>query len=199
VTLLDLLYGALDAHLSGQMTTRKEQIMKANSTLASLTGNPAFRQGVLFGALRGLFWILYDLINSAVNLDATGTSWLNNGQTAALVLLFGLAGLRTARATGQISSGTLAGFWAWLISSSIAIITLWIFTFAFMESISHNLGMIQDFQSSGAHSMNAFIIEDAIGASTFGVALALVIGLMAAALGGVIGKGLSKPATAQHG
>jgi hypothetical protein len=196
-TLLDLLRGALDARLNNHVTAQKEQVMKANSTLASLTSSPAFRQGVIFGVVLGLFWIAYNLINSTMNLEGAGASWLNNGQTVSLLVLFGLAGLRTARATGQISNGTLAGFWTWLISSGIAIITLWIFTFVFMESIRHNTYMIEDFRSSGAQSMDIFILEDAVGASTFGIALALVIGVVAATLGGLIGKGLSRPEAAQ--
>lgn len=198
-TIRNLLCGALDARLKDYETTRnqKERVMGANSTLTSIMSSSAFRQGVIFGAILGLFWIAHDLINSTLNLEATGTSWLNNAQMVALLLLFGLAGLRAAQTTGQVSSGALAGLWTWLISSGIAITMLWIFTFAFMESIRHNAGMIQDFQRSGAGSMDVFIVEDTIGASTFGVALALVIGVLTATLGGVIGKGLSRLALAK--
>jgi hypothetical protein len=162
-------------------------------TAESFTRDPTFRQGVILGAVVGLSHVVHSLLNSAGNLDAGTTRLIGDGQLAAMLLLFGLAGLRGGQITGRLGGAVQAGFWTWLVSSAIGIAVLWVATFAFMDSIRQNAFMIQDFQRSGSRSMDAFIIEDAIGASTFGVGLALVLALAMASLGGLIGKALKRP------
>ena len=48
--------------------------------------------------------------------------------------------------------------------------------------------MIHDFHHSGASSMDAFIIEDALGATFFGAPIACVLGTLFGSVGGLLAK-----------
>lgn len=146
------------------------------------------RYGALIGLVLGVIWTVYNVMNNAFNLDARGYALLNNGLTAALVLLFGVAGFAGGRHTGTIRAGTSAGVAAAVVSSVIGIATLWLATWLFFGQVQHNTAMLEDFHRSGAASMDAFIIEDALGASLFGPLLVLAIGTLVGTVGGVLAK-----------
>jgi len=167
--------------------------------LANLRGGPemdmtrwtrstSVRYGALIGLVLGLVWTVYNVVNNALNLDEHGYALLNNGLMAALVLLFGIAGFVGARRAGTIRAGTSAGVAAAVISSVIGIATLWLATWVFFGQVAHNTAMLEDFHRSGAASMDAFIIEDAFGASLFGPLLALVLGTLVGTIGGWLAK-----------
>lgn len=156
--------------------------------IAHWTRNASVRRGIAAGFALGLVWTVYNAINNALDLDARGYALLNNGQTAALVLLFGFAGFAGTRRAGTVRAGTSAGVVAALVGSVIGIATLWLATWMFFARIQHNTGMLADFQRSGAASMDTFIIEDTLGASCFGALLALPLGALFGTVGGLLAR-----------
>jgi hypothetical protein len=150
--------------------------------------HPARRVGLFFGLAFGAVHAAYALINNLNDLDAASGRLLNNGLLVSLVLLFGLAGWRGARATGRLSAGVQASLLTWLLSSAVGLAVLWIVTFAAMDTIARNSGMQQDFARSGARDMRAFIIDDALGATVIGSAAALLAGTAAGTLGALIAR-----------
>lgn len=160
-----------------------------------LTRHPVVRRGAAFGLVMGAVWTVYNVINTAIALDGQGNAVLNNSLTAALVLLFGWAGFVGSRAARSVRAGASAALVAALIGSAIGILTLWIATFVFFEQVRHNPFMLADFRRSGMQSMDAFIIEDALGATCFGSLLALVLGAVLGTVGGLVAKvvGQSRP------
>ena len=150
--------------------------------------NPASREGWLFGLLFGGVHAAYALVNNPNDLDEAGNNLLNNVLLGSLVVLFGLAGWWASRTTGRVTTGIQAALLMWLVSTVIGLAALWIVTFAYMEIIRHNTGMLQDFARSGARDMDTFIVEDALGASLFGSAAVLGLGTICGAVGAWIGK-----------
>jgi hypothetical protein len=181
-TVLDLGRGAVDAWMLAGSEGLTMQILRRDAAV--------LRQSTVVGLLLGGVWIAYCLVNTLAKLDSTGNSVLNNGLTAALVLFFALAGFLGAWRTGRIRAGTCAAVLTWVVSSSIGIATLWIVTLLFFDTIRHNPFMIEDFQRSGGQSMDRFIIEDNLGATVFGSALAL--SAAAGTAGGLLGKSMAR-------
>ena len=102
------------------------------------TGNPAFRQGLLFGILLGLFPIVFNVILSLAGLStlfigALETTFTGIGHFISIVslivtiLAYLLAGRRASQHTGKLGTGALAGLWTALIG---AVIT-WVYAFVF--------------------------------------------------------------------
>ena len=159
--------------------------------------NPVTRAGWLFGLLFGGVHAVYALVNNLNDLDEAGNNLLNNVLLASLVVLFGLAGWWASRTTGQVRTGILAALLVWLVSTVIGLAALWIVTFAYMEVIRHNTGMLQDFARSSARDMDTFIVEDALGVSLFGSAAVLGLGTICGAVGASIGKQREPAVTAR--
>lgn len=154
--------------------------------------NPAWRRGAFCGVLLGGCWVVYDLINNLTNPNARTNSLLNNGISAAVAVLSMLAGFIGARPQRRVRDGLFAGLTAAVVSAAIGLGTLWFVTLAFMETIRHNTFMIEDFRRSGMTDMDAFIIEDALGATFFGGLLLLAAGVTLGALGGLAGKATAR-------
>ncbi len=156
---------------------------------ATLQGidNSVLRQGILFGSILGAVHIVYALINNLANLDALGGTWLSNASFTIMFLLLTLAGFAGSRETGQVKTGALAGLATGLVSAVIGVASLWVITLLFMDTIRQNTFMIMDFQRSGSASMDAFIIEDALGASGVAIVVSLVLGSALGTLGGLLG------------
>jgi hypothetical protein len=158
-----------------------------------LMNTPGIRQGVAAGCALGLVHAVYSVLNNGFNLDARGNALLTNGFMAALVLLCGSAGFLGSRGARSIGAGAYAGAVAALVGSVLGLVALWVATFVFFEQIRHNTFMIEDFRRSGARSMDAFIVEDALGASFFGSLASLVLGTALGTLGGLVATVTRRP------
>lgn len=184
----DLPGSVVPEHLANLRRGGEAMTSQGAQGFQQLARNLVVRQAMAFGGVMGLVWIAFSVLNNAVSLDAGGYSLLNNGLTVALVLLFAAAGLVGARTLGTIRAGTYAGVAAAVVGSVIGIAALWVTTFVFFEQSRHNPYMLQDFHRSGETSIDAFIIDDTLGASFFGPLLALTLGAVVGTLGGVAAK-----------
>lgn len=150
--------------------------------------NVSIRRGAAIGLVLGTVWTVYNVTNNALILDTTGYAVQNNGLTAAFVLLSVVAGFVGARRAGTVRGGAFAGFTAALVGNIIGITTLWLVTWLFFPQVRVNPGMLHDFQHSGATNLDAFIIQDAFGATAFGFPLAMLLGTLLSTLGGMVAK-----------
>lgn len=153
----------------------------------SFTDNSALGQGLVFGTILGAILIAFNLVNNLANLDATGESWLKNGSLIGMIVLPGLAGFIGSKQTGRVKSGALAVLATGLVSAVIGIITLWVITFVFIDTLRHNASMMIAFQQSGMTSMDAFIVEGALGGSIFLFVFSLAFGTGYGLLGSLLG------------
>jgi hypothetical protein len=101
--------------------------MQTNSTH---TRNPAFRQGLLFGILLGIFTIVYNVILSFAGLSTLfiGSIMLVYTGSGVLISIVGfivailaylVAGMRATQQTGRVGTGALAGLWTALTGAVI--------------------------------------------------------------------------------
>src|SRR5256714_6150395 len=102
------------------------------------TGNPAFRQGLLFGILLGLFSIFLNVMLSLAGLStlfigAIETTFTGIGHFISIVslivtiLAYLLAGRRASQHTGKLGTGALAGLWTALIGAVITLMYVFVF------------------------------------------------------------------------
>jgi hypothetical protein len=141
---------------------------------------------IRFGAALGVLHGVYNLVNNLAPASATLNRVLNLSIPVTL-LLCGVAGYAAAKKTGSMNAGIRVGVLTGLFGMGIGIISLFLITFAFMDTIRHNAFMISDFHRSGSASMDQFIIEDALGAACVGTVASLIFGGALGALGGLIG------------
>jgi len=101
-------------------------------------GNPAFRQGLLFGILLGLFSIVLNVILSLAGLSTLFIGALETTFTAignlinivgliVAILAYLFAGRRASQHTGQVGTGALAGLWTGLIGAVITCMYAFVF------------------------------------------------------------------------
>ncbi|MBI3537293.1 MAG: hypothetical protein HY070_07050 [Chloroflexi bacterium] len=152
----------------------------------------AIGAGIVIGIALGVVHIVYVFINNLANLDAPAGARLNNISLALLFAVFVLAGARGGQLTGRVQFGARAGMASGIVSAMIGIATLWLVTFLFMDVIRQNAFMILDFQRSNAASMDAFIIDDALGATMVEFVVSLALGAGLGALGGWMGAGIAR-------
>jgi hypothetical protein len=156
-------------------------------TAQSRTDNSALLEGLVFGIILGVLLIVFNLVNNLANLDTTGETWLKNSSLIIMIILPGLAGYIGSKETGRVKSGALAVLVTGFVSAVIGIITLWIISFAFIDTLRHNTLMIMDFQQSGMTSMEMFIVEGVLGGSVFLLVFSLAFGAGFGMLGSLLG------------
>jgi hypothetical protein len=153
--------------------------------------HPSFQRGILFGVLASIAWIVYVLLVNLANLDVATSNWVNNGFLVVLILLFAVTGAVTAFKTGDFETGAYAGLIASFISAIVGVITLFVITFLFMDTIRQSDIMVQAFQQSDSTDLTQFIIDDAFGGAVFGTLLSVALGGGLGAIGGLVGKMLA--------
>lgn len=147
----------------------------------------ALQQGFAYGFILGTLVLVSNLINQLANLDATGESWLKNGLLIVMIALPGLAGYVGSKQTGQVKSGALAVLVTGLVSTFIGILSLWIITFSFMDTLRHNALTRIGFQQSGMTSLEVFIVQGTLGDSFFLFIFSLAFGAGYGLLGSLLG------------
>jgi hypothetical protein len=144
------------------------------------TGNPAIRQGLLFGILLGIFSIVFNVILSLARLSTLfiGAIMLVNNGSGLLISIVGfivailaylVAGLRATQQTGRVGTGALAGLWTGLIG---AVIT-WVYALVFYAT---------------APTIAAPPLSMMVLAAILNIALTLLFGAGIGALGGLLRK-----------
>jgi len=145
-------------------------------------GNPAFRQGLLFGILLGLFSIVLNVILSlaglstlfigAIEFTFTGIgNLISIGDLIVAILAYLLAGRRASQQTGQVGTGALAGLWTGLIG---AVIT-WMYAFVF-------------YATKGPSPTTAPPLSVMVLNALLSIAVTLLFGAGIGALGGLLRK-----------
>jgi hypothetical protein len=155
--------------------------------IRQLVDDPAVRVGAGFGVALGLLLAVYTVVNQAFVLNGTSYAVLNNGLTGAH-LLCGVAAFVAARSAGTVRAGVVAGVGTALVGVAIGMAALWIATPILWGNNFHNPGMLEDFRRSGMQSMDAFIIDDALGATLFGTLASLALGAVLGVAGGLLGR-----------
>jgi hypothetical protein len=149
--------------------------MQTNSTRS---GNPAFRQGLLFGILLGIFTIVYNVILSLAGLSTLfiGAIMLVYTGSGLLISIVGfivaimaylVAGMRATQQTCRVGTGALAGLWTALTS---AVIT-WVYALLFYVT---------------APTIVAPPLSEMVLNSILSIALTMFFGAVIGALGGLL-------------
>ena len=156
-------------------------------TTLSRTDHSALWQGLVCGTILGAMLLVFNLVNNLGNLDATGETWLKNGWPIVMFALPGLAGYIGSIETGRVKSGALAVLVIGFVSAIIGIITLWVITLVFMDTLRDNALTMIDFQQSGMTNTEVFIVEGALGGSIFLSVFSLAFGAGYGLLGSLLG------------
>lgn len=155
--------------------------------IKSFVESSTLRQGLVCGTILGTLVLVFNLINKLADLDTTGETWLKNGLLIVMIVLPGLAGYIGSKQTGQVKSGALAVLVTGLVSTVIGILSLWIITFSFMDTLRHNALALIGFQQSGMTSLEMFIVQGTLGDSFFLFIFSLAFGAGYGLIGSLLG------------
>jgi hypothetical protein len=159
------------------------------------TKNTWMQQGLLYGAILGVFLIILNVLNTLVPINSS----LQNIVWALAVILFplstplacGLAGFASARKSHTARAGTLAGVFTAVMSSAIMIGSLMLIMFVFWNTVRYNAlqdpNMIGDFHHRNHETFDQFLWEDNLGGATFSTLLSLFYGGILGTIGGLFG------------
>ncbi len=145
------------------------------------SGNPAFRQGLLFGILLALFTIVFNVILSLVGWSiwfigvtmTTGTSigwFISIVGFVVAILVYLLAGRRAAQQTGRVGTGAGAG----LLAAFISAVITWVYSLAYYATT--------------ATPIHPFTVSDFVFNAVISILLTMLFGTVVGALGGLLRK-----------
>lgn len=148
-------------------------------------GNPALRQGLLFGLLLALFTIVFNALLSLVGWSIwfIGAIMTTNTATGrfisivglvATILAYLLAGRRAAQQTGRVGTGASAGAWAGFVS----MIMIWVYALIYYATTSA--------------PVYPFVASVFVFGSVTSIVLSILFGAVIGALGGLLRMPLSR-------
>jgi hypothetical protein len=151
---------------------------------APRTGNPAIRQGLIFGIILAVVVIAFTFLAQVLPLGA-----LNGIIVLAIYIIFGLiAGRRASALTGRMATGVLAGFLAGLIGSMIPSIIGLVFDLFNIDAVRQAFQQAANRQGVHVTYTNALVIQSIILGLIFNVVLYSLIALVGGAIGGFMGR-----------
>lgn len=148
------------------------------------SGNPAFRQGLLFGLLLAFFTIVFNVILSLAGwsiwfIGVTMTTFTATGWFISIVgyvvaiLAYLLAGKRAAQQTGRAGTAASAGLWVAFIS---AVIT-WAYSLVYYATTSV--------------PVHPFVVSEFVFGAVTTIILSMLFGAATGAIGGLLRKPVS--------
>lgn len=156
--------------------------------------NPALRYGLMFGLI---LFVVEIFLSFLTGILGTFVSLLS---LAAYLVLSFLAGQRASQETGRLKTGLLAGFWTGVFGELISAILSLILTFLNldtyrMEAQNYAAKTLHESQSQINAITNAAIINSTLLQLALNIVVASLLGLLAGALGGYMGRKRAAPPT----
>ncbi len=153
------------------------------------------RSAIIFGLIAGGIFVSEMLLEYLMLPSDNTTMGLIEFGTVFVLWL--IAGMRVARQTGSTRRGALAAIWTAVISSLIWFSALLIISYAFrgtpqQAQVFRAEGSYQDFARSGMTDLDAFTMQDFLGAGFFHLLLGPLAAGILGTLGGLIGAGIRR-------
>ncbi|HZS78945.1 MAG TPA: hypothetical protein VFA41_20210 [Ktedonobacteraceae bacterium] len=163
-------------------------------TYSSRPGNPALKQGLLFGVITAVVEIALSFLNGFVGLGLLGSII-----GLAIYLIFGLiAGQRSSVVTGKVGTGVLAGFLTGLIGSFIQALVSLILYLPNLDAIRQQAQNTANQQGLHFQYTNQIILLSLVLGLVIGIILASLLGLAGGAIGGYRGRSRAQLATPEY-
>ncbi|MBV9614662.1 MAG: hypothetical protein JO031_04295 [Ktedonobacteraceae bacterium] len=154
----------------------------------------ALRQGVLWGLLCGVVWIIELLVANVGNPQVEQFSHiLYYGTALAGYLLPGLVGLLTAWRTRRITLGLQAGLLCGMFGGLMIFLASFVLSALFLQAGQSDPQTIHEFQRSGLPDITTYMVGDYLGGMIAHLWIGLITGSFLGALGGAIGKAILLP------
>lgn len=145
--------------------------------LLARVGNPALRQGLIFGIILGVILLALSFIINDLII------------TFALILLAAfIAGMRASQETGRLATGTLAGLWTGLIGIFIPSIISVVFVLFNIEAYRKSLQTAADKQHVNITYTNSQLFTSLAINFLFLIVLGILPGVIGGAVGGNFGR-----------
>ncbi len=152
-------------------------------------GNPALRQGLIVGIIFGVIGIVLDLISQFVG----GGTILGVIQFVVAIVLFVSVGILTSQQTGKARTGALAGLITGFIGSVLSAVVTILILLLFADKIRQvDLAQVTSPLAQQLVTNQLIITLQIISFLVF-IVLALAIGTVLGALGGLIGSRRATP------
>jgi len=145
--------------------------------LLSRVGNPALRQGIIFGVILGIVLIALNFFIGGIIL------------IAGLTLVAGLlAGMRASRETGRTVTGALGGLWTGLFGLIIFVVIYFIFILITIDAQVKSGQQYANSQHLNITYTPSLIITSALLSSGILIVLGVLLGLAGGVIGGMMGR-----------
>ncbi|GAC1475024.1 MAG: hypothetical protein PVSMB5_29150 [Ktedonobacteraceae bacterium] len=149
----------------------------------------AQRQGVLFGLLAGLLWVLEIVVDDILPASNSVIAIIC---LVALLVLACCAGFYGAQHTRSFSFGLKIGLWSGMLGSLIAWIALLLLTYILLERLRLYPQYMLGFRHSGDPDIATYLVKNAIFLAAGHLVLGPLLGLALGALGALAGQGLAR-------
>ncbi len=165
------------------------------ASLRQLPRRDWWREGLRFGAVLGLLWMV---LNLARYLSTENSSLREAAKSLDLAImligmpvLFGLAGFISGRRSGAITGGTLAGILAAVVGSIVMTLSLVVVMLLFWNTVRDNAfqsaEMIRAWHASGDRTFGHYLWLDNLGGALAASTMSLIFGVLIGTLGGALG------------
>ncbi len=148
----------------------------------------AVQIGTLLGLIAGGLQVVHISLENVIDFGA-GVS----GKTTLLLMLcvfalWGIAGYRSALATGSFGVGALTGFWSAIVSMLITVMFGFAVELYLAMPRPHVVATWEEFKRSGWTDVHAFTIANTLDSAFSHLVIGPLIGLLTGALAGVIAR-----------
>ncbi len=156
-------------------------------------GPEAVRYGTPFGLTAGLVFAGEIILEYVALPDVATNARMGLIEFGTVFALFFAAAVVAGYRTGQIRGGVLAALWSALVASLVWLAALLLMYYAFhgtarQTAVLSSEGTFDDFARSGMQELDAFVMQDLLGAAFFHLLLAPIIALILGAAGGAAGR-----------
>lgn len=152
----------------------------------------ALRAGTLFGLMSGGVWVVNLALETFADLAVQVGRFVFLLLLGATFLLWGVAGLRTAKRTGSLSLAILAAVWSAMNSIVILVAFGLLLLYTSLPRLEHTVATSPEFRSSGWHDVGAFAIANTFDAAFSHLLVAPLVAVFFGALGALSSKGWSR-------
>ena len=155
-------------------------------------GKVAFQYGLIFGLIQAVIASAVLLVNAFANIAAFSLVLSIVSFLTGLAAYF-VAGIFSARQTGRVNTGTFGGMWTGAIYGIIGfVVSIVLF---FQVNLPRALNVLSTSSSTSTlspDSVRTIAIATGVGVAVFGILFAIGLGAGLGALGGLIGRNISK-------
>ncbi len=144
--------------------------------------------GLRYGIILGLLIFLINIVLTFIYLNPVWNSVVSYTTVPLIILFTGFAGYSSTQVNKKMQFAIKSSILTVIVGLSIGFTSLFIMTSLFIDIVSNNPVLVQDFQKSGQQNIHQFIIDKNVQSVFSSVPISLIISIISGTIGGLNGK-----------